>query len=102
MEPTDRRSAYLWILRWGVLCLRNEASMMDRELIALWTDHLHNLPQYISSPEASPNHEYYLNAERKLFLERVESFRGREESESLEFTIARFREAWAILEKVAG
>lgn len=97
-DPSTREEAYLEILHWGLIRLRNEACGENQELCAIEADHLHNLPALIAHP-SEEGHAYYLDTERPVYLERLEKL-GAEEY--LQRAHAWYDSSWEALESSLG
>jgi hypothetical protein len=74
MKPFDmqiRQDAYIEILNWGLLAIRDYAAHHgNAELAELEADHIHNLPSLLNEPNEA-RHHYYIYQERQYYLDRL-------------------------------
>jgi hypothetical protein len=94
MEQRDE--TYLKILHFALLRIRELATAGRADYCAIEADHVHNIPSLIGEPNEL-RHAFYLEAERKHYLERVDRTLP-----GLQFTLARYAELWAQLEALAS
>ncbi len=89
----SRDQAYLEILGFGLLRIRECAALGLHHYCAVEADHLHNIPSLIGETNEK-RHEYYIREERGLYLERVDRT-----IEGISFTLNRYAELWPIIEQ---
>lgn len=94
LEMSNRDKAYLEILKYGLIFIRNSAHDGKPKVCEIEADHLHNIPTLIQE-ENNLRHRYYLDNERSLYLER----RKKNEKDFDVFTFQRYEELWRIIEK---
>ncbi len=88
----ERDKAYVQILHFGLLRLRDAAELGKVEYCAVEAEHLHNIPSLIGEPNEG-RHDYYIEKERGFYLERVDrSIPG------IDFTLRRYAEPWQQIE----
>ena len=90
---TERDEIYRQILHIGLNELRDAAVNGRIQYCAVEAEHLHNIPSLIGEPNEL-RHDYYFDAERAYYLERVER------SEEIEFMLGRYAELWQQLEEL--
>lgn len=93
-----REQAYLHLLKWGLIFLRDAAFDGNLQLCRIESDHLHNMPD-LSHEINELRHVYYLEGERAVYLEKL---RAAGEVEYMDRTTARYRESWIALATAAG
>ena len=101
MQITDRTSAYLYILHWGILTIRNVGSAALPDYPEIEADHLHNLPDYLQARATEHSHRYYLDVERDLYVQKLRD-RGFDSNESIAFCVGQYQHAWRVLETEVG
>ncbi len=94
-DPRSR--AYLEILAWSLLRIRAAGYDGDAAVCAIEAEHVHNIPSLIGEPNEQ-RHEYYIEAERGLYLKRLRDLGGGENRRQPR----RFDEPWSVLASIAG
>ena len=85
---TVRDKVYVQILHFGLLRLREAASIGKVEYCTVEAEHLHNLPSLIGETNEL-RHAYYFDKERTSYFEHVDrSMPG------IDFTLRRYEELW--------
>ena len=100
MEPTAmqaRQQAYLEILHWGLLAIREAAYVGKTRLCEIEADHIHNLPSLFNE-QNEKRHHYYIGSERQYYLEQLERHG---EHEFRENQTRRYENPWKVLMQVA-
>ena len=97
-RPKSRDEAYLVLLSRGLVMLRESAFSGQIDLCQIEADHLHNVPTLVGAPDES-RHEYYIECERGLYLERLRTL---EATEYLEDAVMFYSESWEALAAAAG
>ena len=92
-----REQAYLDLLHRGLVMLRNFAHTGDVELCRIEADHLHNMPTLLHE-DNEHRHEYYIQGERGLFLQRLRELGA---TEYLEQVRIFYSEPWQVLAAAA-
>ena len=95
-EPRSR--AYLEILTWGLLAVRDQAHAGRIHLCEIEADHIHNIPSLIGEPNEQ-RHLFYIVKERGLFLQRLKEVGDVEYVERRVFYCS---EPWQVLASIAG
>jgi hypothetical protein len=93
-----REQAYLDLLKYGLVLLRNFAHSGDVVLCRIEADHLHNIPTLLHEDNES-RHEYYIRGERGLFLQRLQELGAAEYLEQVGIWYAK---PWRVLADAAG
>lgn len=91
---TPRDEAYLRILHFGLLRLRDASAQGYTEYCAVESEHLHNIPSLVGETNEE-RHKYYFEQERTLYLERADRA-----TPGLDFTLARYAELWSVLQTI--
>jgi|GEM_PF-2442478 len=82
------RQAFLELLRWALLCVRNEST--DSRFCYLHADHVHNLPDLLA--DFHPDRfAYYWEVERPVFLHNLKAI-GRRPPDA-------FDRLWVVVER---
>jgi len=92
-----RNQAYLEILKWGLLAIREAAFTGKTKLCEIEADHIHNLPSLLNDANEK-RHHCYIVPERKYYLEQLERYG---EVEYLEKQMRSYKEPWTVLMKAA-
>jgi hypothetical protein len=95
--PMSREQAYLILLGHGLVMIRNAGYAGEIDLCRIEADHLHNIPSLLHDTNQS-RHEYYIEHERGLYLDRL---RGMGATEYLETAEIFYTEPWRVLASVA-
>ncbi len=66
-----RRQAYVEILRWGLLAIREAAHSGKTKVCEIEADHIHNLPSLLDEPNKA-RHHCYIGQERSYYLKCLE------------------------------
>lgn len=90
---SPRERAYLNLLKWGLLMLRESASACRADLCEIESHHLHNIPTLLGEVNEL-RHVYYIEQERALYLQRLAKAGA---TEYLEDAKWRYSEFWNIL-----
>ena len=90
---SERDQIYVQILHVGLLALHNASYGGDAAYWKIESDHLHNLPSLIGDPNEH-RHAYYFDQERVAYLDAVQG------TTVHDFTLIRYRELWAQLERL--
>ena len=93
-----REQAYLDLLHQGLVILRNSAQVGNTQILRIEADHLHNIPTLIHETNER-RHEYYICAERRLYIQRLCEL---EATEYMEQAILWYACAWQTLASAAG
>lgn len=93
-----REQAYLHLLKWGLLYLRDAAFDGRVDICQVESDHLHNIPTLLDETNEH-RHVYYIECERGLYLERLRTLGA---VEYLQMTTGRYGESWIALASVVG
>jgi hypothetical protein len=93
-----RLRAYLELLGWGLLAIRDDARGGRIALCKIEADHLHNIPTLLEEPNER-RHLFYILQERGRYLERLKELGA---SEYLERRVNRYSESWLVLASIAG
>jgi hypothetical protein len=93
-----RDRAYLDLLSYGLVTLRNCAYSGPLELCLVEADPLHNLPSLVGEINER-RHEYYIVQERDLYLHRLHELGA---TEYLQRTRSLYAEPWQVLARAAG
>jgi hypothetical protein len=93
-----REQAYLDLLHYGLVLLRNHANAGEAALCRIEADHLHNIPTLLHE-DNERRHEYYIRGERGLYLRRL---RELEAADYLEQVSIWYSEPWRVLASAAG
>jgi hypothetical protein len=88
---TPRDQAYIEILHFGLLRIRDNATLGNIEYCAIESEHLHNIPSLIGEVNEK-RHEYYFEQERDYYLQRIDRT-----IPGIDFTLARYAELWPII-----
>lgn len=96
-ESKSRNEAYLELLTHGLPAVRNLAQSEELDLCQIEADHLHNIPSLINE-ENELRHQYYIEKERELYLERL---RQLGETAYLETMLIWYSRAWKALASIA-
>lgn len=97
-QARTREEAYLNLLHFGLVMVRDSAFGGHIELCQVEADHLHNIPSLIGEANES-RHSYYIEHERGLYLERLHSMGA---TDYLEHVMIFYTESWQILADAAG
>src|SRR5262245_16329231 len=97
-EVQSREQAYLDLLHRGLVLLRNFAHAGNAELCRVEADHLHNIPTLLHE-DNEHRHEYYIQGERGLYLQRLRELGA---AEYLEQVAISYSEPWRVLASAAG
>jgi len=101
-EPKTRDEAYLKLLDFGLVWVRNLAWSGRIDLCQIEADHLHNIPSLIGET-SEDRHTYYLDVERGLYLERLHALEVTEfVAEYLEQVDILYSGPWQVLAEIAG
>jgi hypothetical protein len=101
-EPKTRDQAYLILLRFGLIWVRDLAWSGRIDLCEIEADHLHNIPSLIGET-SEDRHTYYLDVERGLYLERLHALEVTEfMAEYLERVDILYSGPWRVLADIAG
>ena len=92
-----RRRAYLELLEYGLVAIRNHAHAGRMKLCEVEADHLHNLPSLLYETNEF-RHRYYICEERSLYVERLEQLGERAYPDSMRVWYAG---SWKVLETFA-
>ena len=93
MDSTLRDRAYLDLLHYGLVLVRNVAHSGRLDLCRVEADHLHNIPTLLG--EANEHrHVYYIEGERELYLERLRTLGA---TEYLDQAAVWYSEPWRVL-----
>lgn len=95
--PSERDTAYLSLLHFGLVTLRNVAHTEQIALCRIEAEHLHEIPTLVGETNEG-RHEYYLRGTRELYLQ---SLREIGATEYLERATAYYSEAWQVLASLA-
>ena len=93
---TPRDQAYLDILGFGLLRIREAAGQGLIAYCAIESEHLHNIPSLVGESNEL-RHKYYFEQERDYYLQRIDRT-----IPDIGFTLARYGELWSIIEKRAS
>ena len=93
--PRTRDEVYRDILHFGLLHIRNAGYAGDARTCEIEADHLHNIPSLMGE-ENELRHQYYFEAERTLYLERITA-QDSPVAMSRKWTLARYHDLWAEL-----
>lgn len=96
MEP--RQLAYMQVLEYGLVAIRNHACAGKIDLCEIEADHLHNLPSLVDEPNEL-RHKYYIVGERSFYLERLKKLGAVEYLESM---MSWYAAPWKVLASSAG
>ena len=93
-----RLQAYLDILNFGLVLIRNCMHVGNVELNRIEADHLHNIPTLLYE-DNEHRHEYYIRGERMLYLQRLRELGA---TEYLKQAGIWYSGPWMILAEAAG
>jgi hypothetical protein len=96
LQPRDQ--AYLDLLHYGLVLLRNVAHGGRVELCRIEAEHLHEVPTLIGEANER-RHEYYLRGTRRLYLQQV---RELGDAAYLEQVAIQYTGPWRVLAAAAG
>lgn len=94
----NRERAYLDLLHYGLVMVRNIAYDKQLDLCRIEADHLHEIPTLIGESNEH-RHVYYILQERGLYLERLRELGA---TEYLERVSIWYSEPWKVLASAAG
>ncbi|MBS0261292.1 MAG: hypothetical protein JSS02_04995 [Planctomycetes bacterium] len=97
-ELRIRDQAYLNLLHWGLLMVRDSACSGHLDLCRIESDHIHNIPSLFGESNEL-RHVYYIEQERGLYLERLVAAGAGEYADDAK---SRYAESWRILAEAAG
>ena len=93
MTPSVQ-ATYRNLLSYGLIQLRDAAHEKRIEVCQIQAEHLHNIPSLLEEKNIE-RHLYYFEKERTFFLEKFRPLKTEVDT----FCLARFEEAWEILEQ---
>jgi len=97
-DMTHREQAYVELLQWGLLQIRNLAYGKHVEPCEIEADHLQNIPSLLEEANER-RHECYIRGERDLYLERLRNLRA---TECLKWAEIYYAKPWRVLAAAAG
>lgn len=95
-EP--RSQAYLDLLEWGILMIREQARVGRADICEIESDHIHNIPSLICDSNEQ-RHRFYVEKERGLYLKRLKKLG---DAEFFERRVGQCSEPWRVLAAIAG
>ena len=90
-----RQDAYLEVLKWGLLAVREAAYGGHTTLCEIEADHIHNIPSLLTEYDMEGRHAHYLWTERMYYLDRLKQL---EDEPYLHQRYRDFRAPWKVLE----
>ena len=97
-ELSIRDQAYLNLLHWGLMMVRDSACGGQTDLCRIESDHIHNIPSLFGESNEL-RHVYYIEQERGLYLERLAAQGAAEYADDAK---SRYAEFWRVLAEAAG
>lgn len=94
-----RQQAYVEILRWGLLGIREAAWAGKLRICEIEADHIHNLPSLLDEPNEA-RHHCYIGQERAHYVAQLKELTGTEP----DYVAARMRfytKPWHVLSSLA-
>ncbi len=93
-----RLRAYLELLEWDLLMIRDQAHSGRADICAIESDHIHNIPSLIGDSNEH-RHLFYVEKERGLYLQRLKTLG---DAEYVERRVCQCSVPWRVLAAIAG